>query len=129
MQVRPDNVVLTSLLDTYLNYATKTSGIPISGSLDIGAVGNFSTTIAVDRSDSIADIYARNLNTGNKMSLIAGSIHNPYQPVSTERNPCSVLYSGGVLTITYSIDNGTGVPIVLINQTHEITAVLNEVPY
>lgn len=128
MQIRPDNVVLTTLLDTYLNYDTQTALLSISGTIPIGTT-NFSTTFSVARSDSIADVYARNLNTGNKMSLTAGSIHNPYQEVSTETHPCSVTYSGSVLTVQYNIDNNTGAPLALTAQTHEITVVLNEVPY
>lgn len=129
MQIKPDNVLLTSLLETYLNYDTKTGTITISGSVANLGTANFTTTIAVGRSQSIADIYAINRNTGLKMSLNAGSIHHPYQDVSSENHAHSINYTDGIITVTLSVSNFTGAGIVLTSQVWDVVVVLYNVPY
>ena len=128
-RLRLDKVIVATAVDTFLNYSSPASTLVISGSLAIAATQNFTTTISVSRTKSIADVYATNRNTGKKMSLIAGSIHNPYQATGLERNPCNVSYSGGVITITLTVDNTTGAPITLVTQTWDILAVLKEVAF
>lgn len=128
-QLRLDKVSFTGLTDVFINYATPTSTITISGSVANGATENFSTTVAVDRSDSIADIYAENRNTGEKRILNAGSVHNPYQFVSSETARHNITYSGGIITVTLSVFNGSGSLVNLTSQIWDITVVLYEVSY
>lgn len=120
---------MTSLIDTYLNYDTLRSDIVISGSVGSGATVNFSTTIPYARTNTRADLYARNTTTGKKMPCAGGQRQNPYTFVSSETCSQLVTFTGGVFTITFSIFNGTGGTISLTAQTMEITAVLYEVPY
>lgn len=116
-------------METLVNYGTLSSTITISGFIANGSGANFSTTIAVSRTNSIADIYATNRNTGRKMSLIAGSIHNPYQFISTETQAHNITYTAGIITITVSVTNNTGVGITLTSQIWDIVALLYDVPY
>lgn len=128
-QLRLDKVQFMSSVDTFINYKTLTSDIDISGTVANGATVNFSTTIPYSRTKTLANLYAKNTNTGKKMPVSGGSRINPYVPKSTET--CSQIsqYSGNTITVTYSIFNGTGAGITLTTQTIEITAVLFEVPF
>lgn len=127
--LRLDKVLLTNLVDTYLNYGTLTSPIVISGSVADGATSTFSTPIAYTRDKTRADLYARNLTTDVKRPISGGYRQSPYTFVSTETASVSASYASDVITVTFSIFNGTGGPITLVTQTIEISAVLQEVPF
>lgn len=128
-QLRLDKVLLTNLVDTYLNYGTLTSPIVISGSVADGATATFSTSIPYTRTKTKADLYAKNLTTGVKRPISGGYRQSPYTFTSTETASVAANYVGGVITVTFSIFNGTGGPITLVTQTMEISAVLYEVPF
>jgi len=127
--LRLDQIVHTSLVDTYLNYATQKTNIGISGLVTNGSTVNFTGTIPYSRSNTRADIYARNLNTGEKRPTSGGSSESPYQYVSTETASVLVNYDGSNINITFSIFNGTGADITLITQVMEMTAVEYQVPF
>lgn len=128
-QIRPDNIVMTTLIDTYINYKTTTSNVAISGTVAAGATQNFFTSIDYTRSNTRADLYAKNTTTGIKRPVAGGSRQVPYTAVSTET--CSQLarYGGSAIVVTFSVFNGTGASINLVPQTLEVTAVFYEVPY
>jgi len=128
-QIRPDNVLLSNLIDTYLNYKTLISNINISGSIGNGNTVNFLTVIPYSRVKTRADLYAKNLTTGQKRPISGGSRQSPYTAVSTETCSQLATYDGSTITVTFSIFNGTGGSITLITQTIEISAVLYEVPH
>lgn len=128
-QIRPDSVILTSLIEAYQNFETLTSTMSISGTIANGGGDNFIVVLSATRSNVIGDIYATNQNTGKKMLLNAGNIHHPYQAISTETDAHSISLNDSVITITLSIDNFTGGDITLVDQVWDITAVLYEVPY
>lgn len=128
-QIKPDNIQFSTLTQGLINYDTRSTSIVISGSIADGNTVNFSGVLSVARTNSIADIYATNRNTGKKMSLVAGSIHHPYQSVSSETHAHSIQFIGTSMTVTLSIDNFTGGPITLTSQTWDIVVVLYDVPY
>lgn len=127
--LRLDNIIHTSLVDTYLNYATPKTNIVLSGLVANGNTVNFTGTIPYSRSNTRADIYAKNLNTGEKRPTSGGSSQSPYQFVSTETASVLVNYDGSNINITFSIFNGTGVDITLTSQTMEMTAAEYQVPF
>ncbi len=128
-QIRPDTVILASMIDTYKNYDTLKGTINISGTIANGATANFSTTIPYSRGKTRADLYAQNLTSGEKRPVSGGSRQTPYSTVSSEVCTQLATYSGTEITVTFSIFNGTGSSINLTAQDIEITAVLYEVPY
>lgn len=128
-QIRLDKVILASFIDTFLNYKTSPSSITISGSVLNLTSTDFTTTMTVDRVNTLAEVYAKNRNTGKKMSLLAGSNHNPYQFVSSESISHSVTLSGNILTVKFTVVNATGGTIALTDQIIDITAVMQQVPY
>lgn len=129
MQIKPDKTHFTSAIDTFLNYETVTDSIVISGGMTAGDTLVFSANIDVSESNTLAMVFAENQNTGKKMSLNAGSVHNPFQAVSTEIARHSMNISGGVLSVDVSVSYSTGPNITLTTQTWTITAVLQRVPY
>lgn len=128
-QIKLDEIQFSSFTEPYINFESLSSTITISGSVANGATANFSATLTPTRNDVIADVYATNRNTGVKMVLNAGSIHHPYQAVSTESDSHSLTFNGTSITITVTIDNFTGAGINLTSQIWDITAVLYEVSY
>ena len=128
-RIKPDLIRLTSLLDTYLNYGTLVETVTISGSVADGATANFSVSFPYERSKTRADIYAKNLTTGIKRPLSGGTRQGPYTFTSSEVFTQTASYNGNVLTVTFSVFNGTGGGITLVTQTMEVSAVLYEVPY
>lgn len=127
-QIRLDKVQFYSNMETYLNYTTLTSNISVSGNIADGATSTFSTSITYARSKTRADLYAKNLNTGTKMSLVGGPRIHPYQFVSSEVATLWATYTGSTISIFLAVTNNTGAAINLIAQTLEISAVLYEVP-
>lgn len=126
--LKPDKIHLTSLIDTFLNYDTLEDTITISGTVVDGAADTFSTTFAVETEDILAAVYAKNQNTGKKMSLLAGAVHNPYEAVSIELCRHSVSITGTTLSVDISVTNNSGSDRTLTTQVWEISAVLNRVP-
>ena len=127
--LKPDKILVTSLFDTYINYETLTTNIIISGNVADTATATFSGNIVYDRQKTRADVYARNTTTNIKRPVTGGIRQSPYTFVSTETCSQTATYNGSQITVTFSVFNGTGAPIVRTAQTMEISAVLYEVPY
>lgn len=131
-QIRPDDTLFFSNIDTYLNYDTLTGTVAISGSILNGNSTTFSVNIPYTRANTRADAYAKNLNTGIKRPIAGATKLPPYQFVSSETVAQLTVYNeiAGVDTIRYElvVTNNTGGTIVLTNQTFEITVVLYRVP-
>lgn len=127
-QIKPDKVIYTNLIDTYINYDTLTTDIPIFGTIAASSATVFSGLIQYSRNNTRADLYVQNLSTGIKRPLSGGPRQSPYSFVSSETCTQGSLYSGNAIVITFTIFNGTGVSINLVSQTLRITAVLSEVP-
>jgi hypothetical protein len=128
-QIKPDKIIFSSSIDTYLNYLTSTANLVLSGNVANGATANFTAIIPYTRGKTRADIYARNTTTGIKKSLSQGGRINPYTFKSSETSAHSVTYSSNRITVVVSIFNGSGANITLTTQTWEISAVFYEVPY
>lgn len=128
-QIRLDKVIIASFIDTFLNYQTATSLLSISGSIPDGGSSTFSAILTIDRTNTLAEVFAENQNTGKKMSMLAGSVHNPYQSVSSEVRGHGISLSGNTLTVSLTIDNNSGAGINLTAQVWDITAVLQRVPF
>lgn len=128
-QIKLDKVILTNLVETYLNYDTLASNILISGNLAAGATQTFSTTIPYVRGKTRADLYARNTTTNIKRPVTGGARQHPYTYAGAETCDQGASYDGTNITVSFTIRNGTGAVISLTSQTMEISAVLYEVPY
>lgn len=129
MQIRPDSLIFASILDTYLNYATYTGNIVISGTVANGASVSFETVITTPKNNTRADIYLQNLNTGIKRPIENGLRLAPYQNVSTEVCRAFAIFNpSNQITVSLSITNNTGGTITLTNQTIRATIVAYSIP-
>jgi len=128
-QIKPDKIIFYSGVDTYLNFQTYTGDIVISGTVANGASESFETVISVPQSNTRADVYLQNLNTGIKRPIENGLRLAPYQNVSTEVCRAFALFgSGNQVTVFLSITNNTGATITLTNQTIRATIVAYVIP-
>lgn len=127
--IRPDKVQFASSIDTYLNYATETADITISGSLPNLAFVSFEATIPYTRVKTRADLYLRNLNNGVKRPVNGGPRQSPYIPVSSETCDQYAQYGSNTVVISLIITNNTGSTINLTPQTIRASAVFYVVPY
>lgn len=127
-RVKPDNVVMASFIDTYINYDTISTNVLISGSVNNGASAIFTGELEYPRENTRADLYSRNKTTGVKRPISGGPRQSPYTFVSSEICTQGAIYGGNAILVSFVVTNNTGVTIVLTTQTLEITAVLYEVP-
>lgn len=131
-RIKPDNVQFCSFIDTYYNYATKTGNIVVSGSVPAVSVLTFRTLITMTSTNTRADVYLKNLNTGIKKPMDNGERITPYQYAASEVVRQYVIYVSNVaapyVEVGITITNTTGAPIVLTTQTLEASAVMYLVP-
>lgn len=128
-QIKLDKVKYTNLVDTYINYATTTADIVISGSIPDGVSQDFTVVVPYAREKTRADVYLQNLTTGQKQPTSIGARINPYQFASTETASHSVTYSGSNIIVTVTVANFTGSTVSLVAQTLRATVVQYLVPY
>ena len=129
MAVKLDQVKYFNQVDTYVNYATYTSDIVITGSVGAGATGTYSATIPYARAKTRADIYLKNLSSGLKAPANQGARVGVYTFAGSEVYSHTVSYNGSSVTVTISIFNGGGAPLSLTAQTIQAQVVAYEVPY
>lgn len=129
MSIRLDRVAFSTLHEAPRNYDTKTGDINISGTVGAGATQNFSTIMTYERGGTRADVYL----DGNSVKTLANTGSRASEEVYQRATPdetFSVLveYSTSSITVTVSIQNGTGSPITLTTQTITASAVLYDMP-
>lgn len=133
--INPDNLNLSSTLPTFINPTTSTATITISGTVANGNTKNFSASVTGNISANTfrADIYGTNNVTNTKVLLntllVMSTVVNGYSYTSSELVQIEISYSGQVATVTYSVFNGTGSSITLVNQTITLTLVEYQVPF
>lgn len=128
-QLKMDKIIMSSDVETYLNYETVTITITISGTVANGNSTVFSGYIPYARSKTRADIYVKNLNTNIKRPLWGGIRQGPYQSTGAgEIYTQFASYGGDTISVSLTVSNNTGGPVVLTTQIMEVTAVLVEVP-
>lgn len=124
MQYRLDNLSFSSLLPNYINVANASGVISLSGTYDDGTTTNFSITLALSGQQTFSDVYATQSTNNLKIQLnnnaAAGVI---YDPVDTEFVQNSVVYSGGNVVVTITVNNNTGSSITLVPQTYTVEVV------
>lgn len=129
MQLKLDKVQLASGLDTYTNYETLTNDVLITGTVPATSSLLFVTNFPYDRSNTRADIYARNETTGFKRPLNGGFRQSPYVPKANETCTQAVYYSDDKVYVSFEISDNAGASITLNDQTLEVNVVLYQVPY
>lgn len=127
-RVRLDNILLTSLVDCYINYKTDDVNITISGSVASLATMTFTGSIPYQYSNTRADIYITNLGTGQRMLFSNGARILPFTYTGAEIATKKAEYDGANLNFTVAVTNNTGGPIVLTTQTLKMSAVFYKVP-
>lgn len=133
--INPDNLNLASTLPTFINPKTATATISISGTVTNGSTQNFSANVTSTVTANLfrSDIYGTNNVTNTKVLLntllTMSTAINGYSYKSTELCQMEISYSGQTVTVTYSIFNGTGASITLINQTITLTLAEYQVPF
>jgi hypothetical protein len=128
-ELKLDKVLMTSLVDGYINYDTLTTSIALSGNVPDFGTASFIGSIIYSRGKTRADLYVTNLLTGVRRPLAGGFRQTPYQAISTETCEVYAEYSGLTISIEFFIQNNSGAPIAITPQTMEVSAVLYEVPY
>lgn len=134
--INPDNLNLASNLPTFVNPTTTNGTITISGTVNNGVTANFTGTITSTIPANLfkADIYGANNVTNTKVLLntllTMTTAVNGYLYKSSELCQVSISYSSAsVVTVKYSIFNGTGANITLNTQTITLTLAEYQVPF
>lgn len=129
MSIRPDGIAFLSTLPNYINIGNPTGDIVISGVIPDSTSQTFSVTITVSSQNTRSDVYGTNLNTNIKQLLSATNFPVIYQNSGGENVSSGISYGSGSLTIDIIVDNNTGGPVVLTNQTITIQVVEYQIPY
>jgi hypothetical protein len=129
MSIRPDGINFLSTLPNYINIGNPTGDIVISGSIPDGGGQVFSVTISVSRQNTRSDIYGTNTNTGIKQLLSGTNFPVIYQNAGGEAVNSGVLYGVDSITVEITVENNTGSPVLLIDQTIGIQVVEYSIPY
>lgn len=127
--IRPDSVILSSQLPNFIQIATYTGSMIVSGTVASGGgTATFSCTIPVTRSNSKYDVYAYNPAVGKQ--LINGTNYiTVYHQKSSEIHQTSLVYTASSIIFSIFITNNTGAPITLIVQTFIVSAVEYRTPF
>lgn len=129
--IRPDSVVMSSLMPSYMGIATYTGSFTISGTVSAsGGVKTFSTSIPISRSNSRFDVYATNLADNFKQLANNTNFSSVYE-FSGNGEICSPFLKYTSTSITYGlfITNNTASSITLTTQTFQISVVEYREPY
>lgn len=132
--IKPDNANRITQLPAFINTSKPTGTVNISGTITNGNTQNFTTSLpfVVVASAVMADVYGFNNVTGTKFllnNLLVATSGIEYSAISTELCQLNLSYDATTLTVKYSIFNGTGASITLINQTISITAPIYKLPF
>jgi len=127
--IRPDQINFLSTLPNYINIGNTPGSIVITGSIADGFSATFSTTIATSRQNNRFDVYGTNQNTNTKQLLSNTSFPVIYQRTSTEAVNSIITYGVASIQVDILVENFTGGPITLVNQTIAISVVQYEIPY
>lgn len=127
--IKPDGITFLSSLPQYINVGTPTGNIVISGTVPDGTTQNFSVTIPTSTSNTRCDIYGENLNTLKKQLFSTSNYIAIYQFAGLEFTQLATSQASGSVTVTISVNNFTGGPITLTNQTITVSVVEYQIPY
>ena len=131
MQIRLDQVVLSSFHEAYQNYDNPLPQNIVIASTPLanGGVRTFSVTIPYSRANTRADVYA---TSSSYKTLLSGSGRAAasviYTYASSEIAWFNVIYSSGEITVTLTISNNTGGSITPVAQTISISVVQYQAP-
>lgn len=132
MALKLDQVILSSETGAYINYATLSTQMIISGTIASLGTADFFATIPYTRGSTIADVYIQSSNgikvlANNMQSIPTGTI---YTFAGSETCAILVTYTTGTIQVEAVIFNGDPVnPVTLITQTLAIHAVLYDAPF
>lgn len=134
VQIRPDAIVYSSLMEAYINYDTVPGVIAIpSFLLTSGGSAPYQTVIPYTRGGTRADVYLE----GNGFKIPASSgpriaaktpTYTVYQFAGGEIVEVFVRYSSAAITVTLVISNNSGSDINLIAQNITASAVMYDAP-
>lgn len=128
-EIKLDMVQSCNLVERFINYATLTAQMHISGTIGDGVQQPFSCGVTFSRTNTKADVYLKNLTSGKKMPATIGARINPYIFKGGETCTHQVEYDGSQIRLYLAIVNNTGSNITLVDQDIQLQAVLYEVPY
>lgn len=126
MGVRLDDVLMSSLHESFKNYKTFTGSIVVSGSIPTTGK-DFSLDIPYDRPGSIADIYLSKQGSNLKRAVSASYELSEFTDPNLQGN-IYVLYSPGMITVNISIANLDVVAHTPTTQTFNISAEIFDAP-
>jgi hypothetical protein len=131
MTIKPDGIQFASFLPNYIQIIPNpTSSLDISGIFPDTFSYTFSTTITgLSPNKTRCDVYGTNLNTGYRQLLTNSHFPAIYQNKAGEKVRCFITFGTNSVTFNLFIDNVTGAPVTLIDQTIAISVVQYKIPF